>query len=79
VIEDFAQALTKARARPLTWQEASRRWHEQRHKEDLAAAPSCPECGTNVVEAGRVLCVKPVYCSDACKQRAYRRRKRDSK
>jgi hypothetical protein len=81
MIRSFAEDLAAARRmrEPPPLVEAMRR-------EAIAAAPSCPVCGRNVVEAGRghwmgvamlskVRQGRPVYCSNACKQKAYRQRK----
>lgn len=54
--------------------ESIKDWSAQRRRADRAIAPLCPVCGTNVIDTGRVLCARPVYCSNACKQRAYRKR-----
>jgi hypothetical protein len=65
----FVDALERARD-PL----GVRAWTAAWRAAERVGAPSCPECGTNLVDAGRALCQRPVYCSNACKQRAYRRR-----
>jgi hypothetical protein len=69
VTESFAEAL--ARARDPMGLDA---WFAAWRAEQRARSPLCPECGANLVDAGRNLYGRPVYCSNACKQRAYRRR-----
>ena len=49
-------------------------WVAERTKIERVGAPSCPECGTNLVDAGKALCQRPIYCSNACRQRADPRR-----
>lgn len=70
-MESFADALKRERRRPLERSPEPREWEDMWR----ARLGDCPECGTNLFDAGRSLDDRgAVYCSDACKQRAYRRR-----
>ncbi|MBV9192957.1 MAG: hypothetical protein JO168_02350 [Solirubrobacterales bacterium] len=61
--------LEQERWLSLPWSERLRRGHEREVREAV-----CPECGRNIHEAGRNI-YHATYCSDACKMRAYRRRR----
>jgi hypothetical protein len=78
IVEGVAQCLTASAPEPSFWRcspiratlSASSGGSDERER-----APCCPESWANVVDAERALCARPVYCSNACKQRADRKRR----
>ena len=76
--DEFRAMLARAR-NPPPHSPAARAeidvWRAARHAEAIAHTPLCPECGRNIVEAGHGQ-HNAAYCSNACKQRAYRKRKK---
>lgn len=75
--EPFADALANARPRPTPppSPEPPPRSDWFRYLRWRAANDACSTCGRNLHDAG-VNNLIARYCSNACRQRAYRRRKR---
>jgi hypothetical protein len=67
-MEDFAVALERERLSRMSWGERLL-WQLERRR----AQATCPECGANVHKAGRDI-NRATYCSNACRQKAYRKR-----